>query len=160
LVQPKTILSAECGLYAPPQDALISTEDSLLQATPVYRSYSPNLKDHFYTSSSAEAEAAQTILGYNPEGIGLYATNENSFGFDGFEYLAGYGDLIQGLGADTQAAEIHYLQFGVGEGRSYDNFDNEAYLAANLDVAADAYFGQNSAEHYVRFGFAEGRSLV
>jgi hypothetical protein len=36
-------------------------------------------------------------------------------------------------------------------------FDANAYLQANPDVAADAYFGQNPYEHYIRAGLNEGR---
>ncbi len=67
--------------------------------------------------------------------------------------------MITAFGADLKAAEIHYLEHGITEQRSNDNFDNLAYLMANPDVAQDAYFRTNSAEYYVRFGFGEGRSL-
>lgn len=36
-------------------------------------------------------------------------------------------------------------------------FDAQAYLKANPDVAANAYYSQNPYEHYTKFGINEGR---
>lgn len=68
---------------------------------------------------------------------------------------------------------VHYLKFGLDEGRVAtqelaDGFDADAYLAANPDVkaaveaaAADGAFGgsvsNGAVAHYVKFGQAEGR---
>jgi hypothetical protein len=127
----------------------------------IYRLWNRSINDHFYTAFSEEAQAAEGI-GYMLEGVDFKATTNNAYVFNGYEYLASYGDLIQAFGnsADTgEQAEVHYLTYGIVEGRSYDTFNNEAYLAVNPDVAAHSYYGQNPAEHYVCFGFAEGRSL-
>ena len=49
-------------------------------------------------------------------------------GFDGLQYVASHGDLIQALGADPAAGEQHYLLFGEAEGRPIDTFNEEGYL--------------------------------
>lgn len=65
---------------------------------------------------------------------------------------------------------LHFLENGAGEGRfptqtaetalgsSAANFDEEAYLAANPDVAADIASGKikSAYEHFVLYGAAEG----
>lgn len=77
-----------------------------------------------------------------------------------YDYLASYNDLMDAFGSDAGRASAHYQQFGENEGRSQDNFDEAAYLAANPDVAADPYYSQNAAQHYVEHGRSEGRSMA
>jgi VCBS repeat-containing protein len=80
-------------------------------------------------------------------------------GFDGLQYVASHGDLIQALGADPAAGERHYLAFGEAEGRAADTFNEQGYLARYPDLRAA--FGDDDGAatlHYVRFGFAEGRT--
>jgi len=77
-----------------------------------------------------------------------------------YDYLASYNDLMNAFGSDAGRASAHYQQFGENEGRSQDNFDEAAYLAANPDVAADPYYSQNAAQHYVEHGRSEGRSMA
>ena len=49
----------------------------------------------------------------------------------------------------------HYMNFGFKEGRDPSgDFDTNAYLAANPDVAAA---GINPLEHFLLFGGHEGR---
>ena len=36
-------------------------------------------------------------------------------------------------------------------------FDTQAYLKANPDVAAHNYYGSNPLAHYLKYGMAEGR---
>jgi len=76
-----------------------------------------------------------------------------------YDYLASYNDLMDAFGSDAGRASSHYQEFGQKEGRSQDNFDEAAYLAANPDVAADPYYKQNAAQHYVEHGRSEGRAL-
>ena len=40
--------------------------------------------------------------------------------FDEAQYLANYPDLQAALGGDTEAATVHYIQFGFAEGRTDD----------------------------------------
>lgn len=50
-----------------------------------------------------------------------------------------------------------FVQAGTG---SRGVFDPAAYLAANPDVAADPFYGQNPEQHYNDYGEAEGRYAV
>ena len=43
--------------------------------------------------------------------------------FDGLQYIASYGDLIQAFGTNADAGEQHYLRFGRAERRQSDDFD-------------------------------------
>ncbi|KQP36143.1 hypothetical protein ASF44_16375 [Pseudorhodoferax sp. Leaf274] len=53
-----------------------------------------------------------------------------------------------------------FVQAGAGTAASPGGqFDAQAYLAQNPDVAADPYYSQNPQEHYNRFGKAEGRQM-
>jgi hypothetical protein len=80
-------------------------------------------------------------------------------GFDGLQYIASHGDLVQALGVDLVAGERHYLTFGFNEGRATDTFNEVGYLERYPDVwmwvgdDADA-----AARHYIAFGFDEGRT--
>jgi len=80
-------------------------------------------------------------------------------GFDGLQYIASHGDLIQALGADPAAGERHYLTFGETEGRAADTFNEQGYLNRYPDL--QTAFGDDTGAatlHYVQFGFAEGRT--
>ena len=80
-------------------------------------------------------------------------------GFDGLQYIASYGDLVQALGADEAAGERHYLAFGETEGREADTFNEAGYLERYPDLQA-AFGGDADAatRHYIEFGFDEGRT--
>lgn len=57
--------------------------------------------------------------------------------------------------ADPRGLLVHWATVGQKEGvNPTSNFDENAYLDANSDVAAS---GMNAFEHYVLYGFAEGR---
>lgn len=85
--------------------------------------------------------------------------------FDGLQYIASYGDLVEELGADAAAGVDHYARFGRGEERVPDTFDEEQYLRNYADLR-DAFgddpdddtSGDLATEHYIQFGFAEGRT--
>ena len=79
--------------------------------------------------------------------------------FDGLQYVASHGNLIEALGANTAAGEQHYLDFGLAEGREADTFDEARYLQNYPDLQA-AFGGDAEAAtvHYIQFGFAEGRT--
>jgi VCBS repeat-containing protein len=79
--------------------------------------------------------------------------------FDGLQYIASYGDLIQTFGADPAAGEQHYLAFGEAEGRKADAFNEAEYLDRYPDLqAAFGDDGDAATAHYIQFGFGEGRS--
>ncbi|HEX6015272.1 MAG TPA: cadherin-like domain-containing protein, partial [Geminicoccaceae bacterium] len=79
--------------------------------------------------------------------------------FDGLQYIASHGDLIQSLGADPAAGEQHYLLFGEADGRPTDTFNEEGYLDRYPDLeAAFGDDGDAATAHYIQFGFAEGRT--
>jgi hypothetical protein len=66
-------------------------------------------------------------------------------GFDGLQYIASYGDLIQSLGE--------------AEDREIDTFDEDGYLDRYPDLrAAFGNNGQAATLHFIQFGFAEGRT--
>ena len=75
------------------------------------------------------------------------------------QYVASYPDLIEAIGYNPQALEQHYRQFGYGEGRSLDRFDEFRYVASYSDLIAA--FGtrdpEGAARHYVIDGYREGR---
>ena len=62
--------------------------------------------------------------------------------------------------SDLGAARVHYFDFGVGEGRSFDAFDEASYLASYSDLLAA--FGTNTDSallHYINNGYSEGRAV-
>jgi hypothetical protein len=54
--------------------------------------------------------------------------------FDGLQYIASYGDLIQAFGENTAAGENHYERSGRAERRQTDAFDEAQYLANYPDL--------------------------
>ena len=44
-------------------------------------------------------------------------------GFDGLDYIASYGDLINAFGTNTTLALSHYVNNGQSEGRTPDSFN-------------------------------------
>lgn len=76
--------------------------------------------------------------------------------FDSDWYLAEYADVATDKKFNQNPA-LHYLQFGGFEGRNPSpNFDSQAYLDANPDVASGGF---NPLYHYLRFGETEQRPL-
>ncbi len=97
------------------------------------------------------------------------ANEGRSATFNGSEYIASHGDLINAFkGQDwetlsTQGA-VHKIQFGFNEGRE-TTFDGLQYLASHDDLvqafrfSADPSFMDDvGAMHYINNGFAEGRA--
>lgn len=78
---------------------------------------------------------------------------------DALSYLAANPDLIIAFGANAEAAAIHYVTYGLNEGRSL-TFDANVYLAKYADLRA-AYGTDTIAAklHYLTNGFNEGRSI-
>ena len=73
--------------------------------------------------------------------------------FDAFEYIAGYPDLIQALGANAQAGFDHYIDYGFSEVRSTNLFDGIEYIASNADlIAAFGANAESGAQHYDQYG--------
>jgi len=81
--------------------------------------------------------------------------------FRPLDYIASHGDLIGAFGLNGSAARSHYIEHGLEEGRSADNFDGLRYLASNTDLLLA--YGVNetaAARHYILYGFAEARPLT
>jgi hypothetical protein len=67
--------------------------------------------------------------------------------------------LIPVLGADAAAGRRHYVEFGRGEGRAKDIFDEARYLANYPDLQAALGTDLEAATvHYIQFDFNEGRT--
>lgn len=79
--------------------------------------------------------------------------------FVALQYGASYGDLIEAYGDNVGALWRHYLDYGQGEGRSLDQFNEVGYLAAYDDLLnACGKSSYAAVEHYVQYGYYEGRS--
>jgi hypothetical protein len=104
--------------------------------------------------------------------IGAARGNKPNATFDPVFYASSSADLT-GKGFDAADLLIHFLRFGLDEGRvpnaALASFDGTAYLAANPDVATFvnanlAQFGGSATNgalaHYVKFGALEGRAAV
>ena len=92
--------------------------------------------------------------------------NNNIVNFEADQYLASHSDLIDAfsnLGYDeaVNAANQHYIEFGVGEGRVVDTFEADQYLASHgdlIDAFGDLPYDEalNAAnQHYIDFGIGE-----
>jgi subtilisin-like proprotein convertase family protein len=78
----------------------------------------------------------------------------SGIGFDAALYLAVNPD-VAAAGHTADTAYVHYLTFGIGEGRAANAFfDTRGYLARYSDVAEE---GVNPLRHYYEFGWKEGR---
>ena len=102
--------------------------------------------------------------------IGAALGNQPNPAFNPAYYEARYPDLT-GKGYDAADLLIHFLRFGLDEGRvatpELSTFDGQAYLLANPDVLAYVQanitqFGgsltNGAIAHYVKFGEKEGRA--
>ena len=79
--------------------------------------------------------------------------------FDGLQYIASYGDLINALGADEHAGARHFIMQGSTEGRARDQFDAAQYLANYDDLRAAFGTDEEAAtRHFITNGFHEGRT--
>lgn len=81
--------------------------------------------------------------------------------FDGLRYIASNPDLIRAFGADAEAGQRHYIEFGQAEGRRIDSFSPFQYGASHPDLIGA--FGRDAnayTSHYIRLGFGEGRSTT
>lgn len=78
--------------------------------------------------------------------------------FDPAQYLASHRDLINAFGYDLAAAENHYQNFGILEGRDTDLFDEVRYVASYGDlIAAFGLDFESATAHYINHGANEGR---
>ena len=79
--------------------------------------------------------------------------------FDGLEYIASYGDLINAFGANTDTGASHYIQAGRFEGRTI-SFDALEYIASYEDlIKAFGANGDAGASHYIGPGHNEQRHV-
>ena len=86
--------------------------------------------------------------------------------FDGLEYIASYGDLINAFRNQVAASahpedigSTHYIVSGYAEHRAPDLFNAAQYLANYTDLQA-AFHGDLHAAtgHYITQGYFEGRT--
>ena len=74
-------------------------------------------------------------------------------------YIASNPDLISAFVIDTEAANSHYTNYGISEGRSLTTFSATNYLAKYSDLSAAFGDDQTLAlKHYIEYGFSEGRT--
>jgi len=80
-------------------------------------------------------------------------------GFDWQGYLARNPDLIAGYGYTQTGAWSHYYNFGLYEGRVFDNlFRVDEYLALNPDLQTGLGSNRQAAVwHWLMYGETEGR---
>jgi hypothetical protein len=81
--------------------------------------------------------------------------------FNGLEYIASYGDLVEAFRANPthEVGALHYTTSGRAEGRHTGIFDAVQYLANYPDLLVA--FGADSDTatlHYIQHGFFEGRT--
>ncbi len=77
--------------------------------------------------------------------------------FDHHSYLASNLDLFS-LGVSKINLYKHYKNYGEGEGRSLDSFNEFEYLIANQDlISAFGLNGELATRHYIKNGIVEGR---
>jgi hypothetical protein len=97
--------------------------------------------------------AAQLIYGPEEDGQSVAEIGV----FDPLAYIASHNDLIAAFGTDAVAAEAHFWNVGVFEGRDI-TFSALAYLASHDDLMA--VFGADAGAgvlHYIQAGAFEGR---
>ena len=100
------------------------------------------------------------------------ATNPNYFdnilNFEADQYLASQTDLLDAFSnlpydEALNAANQHYIEFGIAEGRVTNIFEADQYLASHsdlLDAFSNLPYNEalNAAnQHYIEFGIEEGR---
>jgi hypothetical protein len=105
-------------------------------------------------------QAMQTWYTYNEPGERRIET------FDGLDYIASYGDLIDAFrsGGSMRAVQdlggTHFIANGLAEGRT-TTFNGLGYIASYSDLIAA--FGANNdagAFHYIEYGRSEARSTT
>jgi Ca2+-binding RTX toxin-like protein len=93
---------------------------------------------------------------FDPRGI-IAMSQFIAESFNPLAYVASYGDLIRGIGANQNAAVTHYMTAGYYEGRT-TTFNALQYTASYSDLIRA--FGTNqtaAATHYINAGYSEGR---
>jgi hypothetical protein len=93
------------------------------------------------------------------QGEVTWQMSDNPTTFASDQYLASYGDLIQGFGYNLDAGLYHYENFGFFERRESDRFDEVRYVASYPDLITA--FGTDytaATQHYISQGYEEGRS--
>ena len=110
---------------------------------------------------TVDASSVKTITGSGAAALTAFeSTGISGLVFDASSYIAGYADLMAAFSSDLGAARVHYFDFGVAEGRSFDAFDEASYLASYSDLLAA--FGTNTDSaliHYINNGYSEGRAV-
>ena len=101
--------------------------------------------------------------------VKAYAAGTTVFGgvdyaavYDYDYYINRYADLKAAFGADANAAILHFVTYGMNEGRQgIDSFDVASYKNRYADLQ-NAFGDNNKAYyiHYMQFGRAEGRTAT
>ncbi len=82
--------------------------------------------------------------------------------FNAEYYSAAYSDLQEAFGNNRDSLYMHYLEYGIKEGRQANPFfDVKVYRERYADL--DALFGDNwdaYYDHYLAYGLYEGRSAL
>jgi hypothetical protein len=129
--------------------------------------------NHFIDLYNFEASYTDLIhaFGVNQAAMqGWYNANEPSERrietFDGLDYIASYGDLINAfrsagsLRAIQDDGAVHFITNGLAEGRT-TTFNGLDYIASHSDLIAA--FGANNdagAFHYIEYGQSEARTTT
>ena len=113
------------------------------------------------TSGVIDASSLTTITGTGDDALTAFeSAGISGLTFDASNYLASYTDLLAAFGDDLGIARVHYFDFGVDEGRSFDSFDEASYLASYSDLLAAYGTDTDSALiHYINYGYSEGRAV-
>ncbi|WP_338847351.1 calcium-binding protein [Massilia sp. W12] len=130
--------------------------------------YKDNLLDYSISVSKGVISISDNYLPNGNEGLDSVSNVERlQFGdrtmdvtnLNALRYVASYGDLINGIGVNTDAALTHYLGRSLKEGRTI-SFDPDIYLAKYADVRSAHGVDQEAAtKHFISTGFAAGRNL-
>lgn len=94
------------------------------------------------------------------DGITIYNGVDYAAVYDFDYYINRYPDLKAAFGNDDLAALVHFVEYGMAEGRqASEQFNPAAYRGRYRDL--DATFGDGWKEyysHYMDYGMKEGRN--
>lgn len=120
--------------------------------------------DQYYRQNTGEVWRGLFLEEYSPAPppfLGIYENIALEHRvFNALFYLSIYNDLQNAFGSNTQAAQTHWLQYGIFEGRRASQvFDPSYYLNGYGDLinafGADNF--ESAIEHWINHGINEGR---
>ena len=111
----------------------------------------------------ADARGIANALGLSTSNKGPICIYKNVDYYDVYDkdyYLAHNADVRNAYGSDAAATLIHFVEFGMDEGRQgNEEFNLDIYQNNNPDLVKK--FGKNNKKyylHYINYGKAEGRN--